>query len=79
MFGGAIAGIAYVDFIQHTAHAVVVESALGHAAGNTAVNRLFHLHSLLPLYYSRFFGFYLTNRKITVKIERKQLQKEIVT
>jgi hypothetical protein len=56
MFGGAIAGIANVDFIQRTAHTVVVELALGHAAGNTAVNRLFHLHSLLLLYYSHFFG-----------------------
>lgn len=56
MFGGTIASIAYVDFIQRTAHTVVVELALGHAAGNTAVNRLFHLHSLLLLYYSHFFG-----------------------
>lgn len=58
MFSVAVAGIADVDFIQHTAHTVVVELAFGHAAGYAAVNRLFHLHSLLPLYYSRFSGIY---------------------
>ena len=49
----AITGVADVDPVELTVHAVLVETALGDAAGNSLVD-LFHIPLLLP-YFAPFF------------------------
>ena len=45
----AVAGVADVNAIELAMHAVLIEFAVGYAAGNTAIDVLTHVHSSLPL------------------------------
>lgn len=53
----AFADIAYVDPVELTMHAVLIELTLRHAARYAAVDFVFHI-PLLSLYYVPFFVFY---------------------
>ena len=44
----AVAGVADVDSVELAMHTVLVETAIGHAAGYAIVDFVFHISPLLP-------------------------------
>ena len=67
----AVAGIAHMDLVELAHHTVAVEPAIGHAAGDSAVDRMFHI-PLLCLQYVRFFGNYIDKRTFAVYNKEKE-------